>query len=329
MKKLHICSDMDLRIPDKMRISSPYMLLVALAASFFCTAEAQEPSTERFAERYSLLVSRLGADGVGIETLLNAWEAEDSSDVRLYTARFNYYFAKSRSSSVVTKPERKYLGTDPVLHLKDSTGADVYYFQEYSYDDSLFSMAATAIDKAIRMHPERLDIRLMKADGLYCYEKGSPDMTYALLAGLIDEYYSGKTAWQYPDNEVNDEFFKSLVQQYCAMFFNLGTANAYDAFRMLSEKMLEYEKNDTTFMANLGSYMLVAEKNYKGALKWYNKVLKINPSDYAALKNCIITSRQLRNTKLEKKYLSMMASNGTESERQSARIRLNALEKNY
>ena len=302
------------------------ILSAAIFSGIFAEAqEKQTDQTDRFAQRYDLLVSKLGAAGVGIETLLNAWEAEDSTDLRLHTARFNYYFAKSRTESVVTKPERKYLGMDPILQLKDSTGTDVYYYQEYFYNDSLFSMAVKTLDNSIKMYPDRLDLRFLKADAFIAYEKGSPDMTLAYLGDLADEYFTGGRTWEYPGDTVNDEFFKSMIQQYCAVFFSLGTNNSYEAFKTLSEKMLSYMKDDTTFMDNLGSYMLVAQKNHKAALKWYNKVLKIKPEDYTAIKNGIIVARSMKDLKLEKKYLQMMAEYGPSTEQESARVRLNAM----
>ena len=122
LKKICIFVSVNLLTDDNiMRILASIILFVLASSALYTESRAQTPDTDRFAERYSLLVSRLGADGVGIETLLDAWEAEDSTDIRLYTARFNYYFAKSRTSSVVTSPERKYLGMEPILHLKDST----------------------------------------------------------------------------------------------------------------------------------------------------------------------------------------------------------------
>ena len=328
LKKICIFVPVNLLTDDNiMRILASIILFILASSALYTESRAQTPDTDRFAERYSLLVSRLGADGVGIETLLDAWEAEDSTDIRLYTARFNYYFAKSRTSSVVTRPERKYLGMEPILHLKDSTGAEVYYYEEYFYSDSLFSLAIKTVDKAMKAWPDRLDVKLMKADALNAYEKGSPDMTSAFLETLAEEYFAGGTQWEYPGDTVDDDFVKSVMQQYCASFFNQGTDNSFAAFRRLAEKMLDLVPEDPTFMADMGSYMLVAEKDYKGALKWYNKVLKVKPDDYTAIKNCILVARRTRNTKLEKKYLAMMAEYGPENERQSAAIRLRAFEK--
>ena len=63
------------------------------------------------------------------------------------------------------------------------------------------------------------------------------------------------------------------------------------------------------------------------ALKQYSKVLKKFPSDYTAIKNCIIISRKDRNTKQEIKYLKMMAQYGPEKDRISSQARLEALQK--
>ena len=90
--------------------------------------------------------------------------------------------------------------------------------------------------------------------------------------------------------------------------------------------MLSYEPKNTLFMTNLGSYYLVAEHNDKAALKMYNKVLKLKPDDYAAIKNCVLLARNEKNAKLEKKYLQKLVEVTTdETERTSAKVRLQAL----
>ena len=96
--------------------------------------------SDRFAQRYELLVSKLGPAGVGIETLLDNWAKADSTDERLLKARFNYYYTKSQRQEVVKKSSKKYLGMDPLLSLKDTTGADVFYYQESFFDDELFGL---------------------------------------------------------------------------------------------------------------------------------------------------------------------------------------------
>ena len=69
----------------------------------------KNPQVEEYARRYDLLVSRLGPDGVGIETLLDNWAEIAPDDIRLLTARFSYYFAKSQSTEVVPKAQKRIL----------------------------------------------------------------------------------------------------------------------------------------------------------------------------------------------------------------------------
>lgn len=56
------------------------------------TAMAQTPSSKEFNERYQLLVSKLGPSGVGIETLLDKWEAAYPDDADMLLGKFTYYF---------------------------------------------------------------------------------------------------------------------------------------------------------------------------------------------------------------------------------------------
>ena len=82
-----------------------YSIAALLLATLSLSAQ-----NERFEQRYNLLVSKLGPAGVGIETLLDNWAKADSTDEKLLAARFDYYLIKSRSTEVVKKSTKKYLG---------------------------------------------------------------------------------------------------------------------------------------------------------------------------------------------------------------------------
>ena len=97
--------------------------VAAAAALSICLCAFCQPG--RFERKYDLLVSQLGPAGVGVETVLDNWEAEDSTDAKMLLGRFSYYFAKSQTGAVVQKPQSRYLGMEPILSLKDSTGNDV------------------------------------------------------------------------------------------------------------------------------------------------------------------------------------------------------------
>ena len=299
-------------------------IAILIAASLLTlTAFAQ---AERYEQRYNMLVSKMGYDGVGVETLLDNWAKSDSTDAKMLLRRFNYYFTKSQSGQIVAKPTKKYLGMDPLFTLKDSTGTDMFYYQELQYDDELYGKAIKAADKAIGIYPEKLDFRFLKANAYIAYEKHSPDMAIAYLLSIVEESRTRKV-WLYGEEQADQKFFSEAMLEYCYSFYSIGTPAAMDAFLALSEKMTEIDPKNPSFINNIGTYYLVGKQDYKTALKYYNKVLKAYPEDYTAIKNCVILARKQNNVKLEKKYLNLLVEHGNEADRLSAKARIQQLGK--
>ena len=300
--------------------------LVAVLVSIQFPAHAQKPSQADYLDRYTLLVNKLGVEGVGVETLLQRWGKDYPDDMDMLLGKFTYYLSKSQSNSMEKIDAPKYLGEAPTLTLKDSLGNDVNYFQVTNYDDELFGQATQAIDKAIGLAQDRLDLRLYKIAALIGYEKGSPDMALSGLKELIDYDGHSHPTWIYPGLEPGPDLFPSLVQEYCYTFFRQATPASYEAFKEVSEKMAGYYPKNTVFLTNIGSYYLVYKHDSKNALKMYNKVLKKDSGDYTAIKNCVLLARSDKNKKLEKKYLAMLAKvTPDETEKLQAEARLKSL----
>ena len=91
--------------------------------------------------------------------------------------------------------------------------------------------------------------------------------------------------------------------------------------------MLGHYPDNSGFMSNLGSYHMLVRKDFKTALKFYNKVLKKHPDDYISIRNSALAARRLGNAKMEKKYLQMILVHGTESDKLQAQGRLDMLDK--
>ena len=285
-----------------------FLLTISTLALMAAAALAQSPSKEEYLAKYQRLTARVGAAGVGVETLVDQWTGAWPEDPKAYIARFSYYYNKCQSSKVIQLSQDRYLGKAPLLPLKDSSGKKNNYFEDIVYDDELFAKADDAIQKVISLEPLHLDYRLVRVTALTAYEKGSPDMALMELKKLSDKNFSEHPKWVYEGVEkVGEEEFKALMQEYCYTFFRLGTPQSAEAFRELSEHLLQYCKNDPLYLNNLGSYYLVFKKDNKKALKYYNQVLRRHPNDLTALQNCVLLARNAKDKKMEKKYQEKLA----------------------
>ena len=289
------------------RISAAMAALVLV-----CTAlPAQSVDWQK---KYERQVKAVGLSGVGVETILDSWGAADSSSVDYLAARYAFWFDKSHSLVVEAHDSPRYLGMEPMLELSDSSKSNtVWYYQVDSFDDELFGRALRYLDKAAAAMPAELEYRVWKVSALMLYEKESPDMTLGLILSLIDEDRSTGQKWLYQGEEQDRDFFDGLIQEFCWNLFNLGTPQAREAFLKVSEKMLSYDRKSPVFMANVGSY-LMSVKEYKKALKQFDKVLKLDPDNDTAIRNCVTIARILRDDKLKSRYnpmLSRLSSGGT------------------
>ena len=281
--------------------------LVALLLSVMAVAQ-----TTDYQRRYKMMLDRVGYAGVGMESLIENWSKADPENPEMLQARFYFYLVKSQGTEVISRSESKYLGITPVLSLKDSTGRDVFYYEVVKYDDELFAQAIKAVDKMISVCPDRLDYRFMKSNAYLSYERESPDMALSSILGLAYEYKTTKTKWLYQEDAtqepevVDDKSFAQMMQEYCYSLYSLGTPSSYEAFVKLSQRLNEYFPKEGDFVANIGSYHLVVKKDPKTALKYYDKALKLQPDNTNVIRNALLAARQMKNEKLQKKYLKML-----------------------
>lgn len=266
---------------------------IIAAALLLAGVLASAQTSQDYLAKYQRQVKMLGADGVGVETIIDRWEEAFPDDGDMLEARFLYNYLKAQSTDVVRKDAAKYLGEAPVLTLKDSTGTDVNYFQETMFVDSLFARSQSAIDKAIACHPDEIRFRLDKISSLLAYEKESPDLAYAEIVKMVDQHTPSNPKWVYGGETLTDDEFVDIVQDYCSNLFKIGTPNGYELFLALSQKMNKLYPQNSSFVGNIGSYWFVGKGNYKKAQSFYKKALKLNPEDVAANRNMKLLERKM------------------------------------
>lgn len=268
-----------------------------LISSLLIFALAGAQTTENYLARYNAIVSRLGFDGIGVETLIQKWEKADPEDINHMIAKFNFYLAKSMKDSLVVSSKRNYMDLTPVLELKDSTGAKRYYFNEKVFDNQNFGKAMAAMDNAITHNNARLDLALLKIETLIAYEKTIPDTSVDEILSLMTRHYTGKSKWDYPGETVDDKFFAERIQEFCLSYYNIGSDQSYEAFRTISERALKLKAKQVCFTDNLGAYYVTVKKDDKKALKYYTAAIKADPEDIVAKQNITLINRRAANSK--------------------------------
>lgn len=301
-------------------------LLAFIVPLLLCTQAFAQLTSEELKNQYERQVRNVGYAGLGVENIIDKWERALPEDGDMLVARYNYYLTKAKTTKAVAMDADKYLGEGPSLVLKNAEGKDVKYFEVEEFDDETFAQCEQAIDKAVSLYPGELKYRFLKLNALLSYEKGSPDIACEELDDLINYNYAVKPSWTLDGESFSGDDFCSAVQEYCYAFFNLGTQDGYDAFLRMSEKMTKLQPKNTEFITNIGSYWFVAKQDYKKAVQFYAKALKVNPKDYTAAKNCVLIARRQKDTKLEKKYLPVLIeATDSESEKASCQVRLSTL----
>jgi len=276
-------------------------IIFTLSLALLCLQMSAQGTTENYLKTYNNLVSRVGFAGVGVETLLNKWQKADSLNMDAMIARFNYLYVKSSRDSVTIHPGPKFLGNPPVMSLKDTLGNDVKYFTEYFFDEDLFGQAMKVLDKAMAVYPDKMDLCALRVDALLAYEKESPDMAYQYLTELIEKYYAAPGKWEYQNTAFDDDLFSALVQEYCVCFYKCASPSAYESFRNISLQMAKHAPKNPDFINNIGSYYTIVKKNDKTALKYYNKVLKLDPDNIVAKQNISLIQKREAKKKAGKK----------------------------
>jgi len=239
-----------------------------------------------FAKQYNTQVDIVGFCGLGVESILDKWEATFPGDGEVLRARFSYYFSKAKSSEVAIKDQDTFMGAQPVLQLKDSLGRPVNYFMVSTFEDSLLNIAFKYIDMAIEQNPREMSYRAEKFTALAAYEKEMPAASLKLALEFVDYYASNaKLPWTMFSRPASSDVFQAQIQDFCYSYYKIASGASYEAFFKLASRMNKLYPKSELFLGDLASYWLVAKKDTKKASKYYQKVLKINPSNEIALKN--------------------------------------------
>lgn len=303
------------------------VLLVLMGALLALQPVSAQLSSAEYKEKYDRQVRAVGYAGLGVETILEHWGNVHPDDPDMLEGRFFFDLTRARSTKMLRSPKAKYMGREPVMTLKDSTGTPVYFYEEEFYADSLFACAIRHLDRAAALRPEEFLYRSHLLNALIAKEKEEPVLSVEELDALIGHDKATRPKWTFRGQATEPEFFADVVQDYCRLYYDIGTPKSYAAMRRISERMIKLYPARLEFQTNMGAYWRTAENNPKKALAVYKKVLAKDKDNYQAAKNGFLTARSIDDRKMQKTCLeTLVRVSPQESERLSAEALLKSFQ---
>lgn len=288
------------------------ILLVISVAFFSCVLFAQTR-----AELYAIYQKSIEEnDSVALVSLIEKWEDMYPHDADLYTIKVNYYFNNS-VQNVLLFSDTIPAGDVRYLSIKDENGKEFYsYFEKRVVDEEMYLLAIKTFDEAIRMHPNRLDIRAGLIHTNLQLKQYEPAVQQIL--STIEHSAKNDNDWTWTHDSIADPdgyiFLRDILCDYMNQMINADEI-------VLMEKVLDtclriYPK-DEVFMNSKGVITHLSG-NLQEALKWYLKAYQQAPNDIVVLSNVASTYYNLGDKENAIKYYRIVAQCGIEEYVQQA-----------
>jgi tetratricopeptide (TPR) repeat protein len=298
----------------------------ALTFIFGLTLIFNQATGQTFKKRFDDLV--FNNDTVGQQQLLENWGKTDSNDPELFVAYFNYYVNKSRSEIIT-------LGQNPqgkdVLQIMDQDTSKKepvgFIYGDTHFNPDLLSKGFDWINKGIKKHPNRLDMRFGK---IYMFGQieDYENFTKEIIT-TIDYSAINKNKWAWADSKPLDDpklVLLSSIQDYQVQLYNTENDSLLDNMKRIAETVLKYYPDHIESLSNL-SIVYMLKKQYDKALESLLKAEKLNPKDYIVLSNIAQAYILKSDTKNAIKYYELTIKHGDEQAKKYAKEQIKELEK--
>lgn len=267
-------------------------------------------------------------DTAGQQKLLQNWEKTDSNDPELFVAYFNYYVIKSKQEIVTLGQNPK--GKD-VLQImdQDTTNKDpvAFIYGDTYYEPDLLSKGFAWIDKGIKHHPNRLDMRFGKIymfGEIEDYEKFTREIINTII-------YSNENhnKWNWADNKPLEDpknFMLSSIQEYQVQLYNTEQEDLLNNMKRIAETVLKYYPDHIESLSNL-SIVFMLQEQYDKAIEHLLRAEKLNPKDYIVLGN-IAQAYKLKGDKNNAiKYYELTSKHGDKQAKKYSQEQIEPLKK--
>ncbi len=239
---------------------------------------------------------------------LQEWEKISPDDPELAIAYFNYYVFRNYSNGIAIKPGTPDDKTKDTLNLTDShTGKQAGYFTEETfYDENDVIKGISYLDKALKKHPDRLDIHFGKVHALSqikYYDKQSEAIIETLpVSRKIENKWLWHEGNPYPGDA--EKFYLNEIQGRIYFFHQI---NRPDLIEKTASAAIKYYPDNLYFINDLGG-VYFEKKDFPKALEYFKKAEKIAPNDIIVLYNIAYLFDKTGNETDAENYYAKVAS---------------------
>jgi len=211
--------------------------------------------------------------------------------------------------------------------MTDSMGNTFFLSSNLGYDEDKLRQAFYFLNKGIEKFPTRLDIRFGK-----CYILGAINDYQNLTAEIVRTVkysVSINDQWLWTENKKLDDpqkFMLGTVQAYLKQLYDTENDSLLRNIIEIGDMTLTYYPRNVEILSTTSvAYML--DKNYDKAIKYLKQAEDVNPKDYIVLNNIAQAYLRKDDKANAKKYYELTIKYGDAEAIESARKRLEELDR--
>lgn len=210
--------------------------------------------------------------------------AQETGDA--YADRFNEHLNAGLMSSMAMSVELPlYAVNTEVFTLQDTVtgGPAGYLYQGYTITDSAqVDSAVMTLQEGIRKFPNRLDLYFgLAATYLYIDQ---PDMMIYIVEKAMQQEKKNKGQWLWTADEPTPDDIDYMFERVQEDFARFWAAEDLERTERVAQMAVKYYPKRAEYWNNMGAVAIWKEDfsekpNFKKAMKYFQKALKLNPDD--------------------------------------------------
>lgn len=214
-------------------------------------------------------------DTIGLKKLMAEWEQEGEKNGDYYVAQLGFHAFMARTTGEQLLEQMEGFLPDS-LDDEGRAYAQQLFGGMNVYEDSVMQKGFAFVDEGIKKFPDRLDLRLGKADLLIqTYES---EKAVDVIQGIIDRSAENKNEWYWEGDEKKEDGEDVMLEQLQDLFSSLYANDDIEQCERLTEIVLGRYPNHRIFRTDL-AVVRALQEDYEGAKTLFEELHIEQPDD--------------------------------------------------